>query len=222
MLLTYIIFWAAQSSSWTPVFPKIGRRILSRSLHPPDLSGKGADGTDAHRPKAAGHVLHVGRRQVWNGEPSFFKTKRKGVYEKRITIKYWTSIIFSPLDTLLSHNPDAKVWKQVQDVFSHHSFNRAGCHRSPVQLWATFSFNHACTALIFGNMLTDCFPFWPPTAPRECFICGRMAQFECLQCLPDHKLQPGRIKQYCSTCNVQVDLETIFFLLCNPLTRHAV
>lgn len=41
-------------------------------------------------------------------------------------------------------------------------------------------------------------------SPRECFICGRMAQFECPQCLSDHKLQPGRIKQYCRTCNVQV------------------
>ncbi|XP_014826950.1 PREDICTED: ubiquitin carboxyl-terminal hydrolase CYLD-like [Poecilia mexicana] len=41
-------------------------------------------------------------------------------------------------------------------------------------------------------------------SPRECFICGQMAKFECLQCLPDHKLQPGRIKQYCSTCNTQV------------------
>ncbi|KAM8915064.1 ubiquitin carboxyl-terminal hydrolase CYLD isoform 1-T2 [Spinachia spinachia] len=41
-------------------------------------------------------------------------------------------------------------------------------------------------------------------SPRECFICGRLAAFECLQCLPDRKLQPGRIKQYCSTCNPQV------------------
>uniref|UniRef100_A0A3B3VWT7 ubiquitinyl hydrolase 1 n=1 Tax=Poecilia latipinna TaxID=48699 RepID=A0A3B3VWT7_9TELE len=41
-------------------------------------------------------------------------------------------------------------------------------------------------------------------SPRECFICGQMAKFECLQCLPDHKLQPGRIKQYCNTCNTQV------------------
>ncbi|KAM4741692.1 ubiquitin carboxyl-terminal hydrolase CYLD [Anableps anableps] len=41
-------------------------------------------------------------------------------------------------------------------------------------------------------------------SPRECFICGQMAKFECLECLPDYKLQPGRIKQYCSTCNTQV------------------
>uniref|UniRef100_A0A3Q2TKU9 ubiquitinyl hydrolase 1 n=1 Tax=Fundulus heteroclitus TaxID=8078 RepID=A0A3Q2TKU9_FUNHE len=41
-------------------------------------------------------------------------------------------------------------------------------------------------------------------SPRECFICGQTARFECLQCLPDGKLQPGRIKQYCSTCNTQV------------------
>ncbi|CAN9512488.1 unnamed protein product [Ophioblennius macclurei] len=41
-------------------------------------------------------------------------------------------------------------------------------------------------------------------APRECFICGRLAEYECLQCLPDRKLQPGRIKQYCATCNTQV------------------
>lgn len=42
------------------------------------------------------------------------------------------------------------------------------------------------------------------SSPRECFICGRLAEFECLQCLPDCKMQPGRIKQYCTTCNTQV------------------
>ncbi|XP_071371714.1 ubiquitin carboxyl-terminal hydrolase CYLD isoform X2 [Centroberyx affinis] len=41
-------------------------------------------------------------------------------------------------------------------------------------------------------------------SPRDCFICGRLAEHECLQCLPDRKLQPGRIKQYCTTCNTQV------------------
>ncbi|XP_034726257.1 ubiquitin carboxyl-terminal hydrolase CYLD [Etheostoma cragini] len=41
-------------------------------------------------------------------------------------------------------------------------------------------------------------------SPRECFVCGHLAEYECLQCLPDRKLQPGRIKQYCSTCNSQV------------------
>ncbi|XP_034389635.1 ubiquitin carboxyl-terminal hydrolase CYLD [Cyclopterus lumpus] len=41
-------------------------------------------------------------------------------------------------------------------------------------------------------------------SPRECFVCGHLAEYECLQCLPDRKLQPGRIKQYCSTCNAQV------------------
>ncbi|XP_072238877.1 ubiquitin carboxyl-terminal hydrolase CYLD [Leuresthes tenuis] len=41
-------------------------------------------------------------------------------------------------------------------------------------------------------------------SPRECFVCGHLAEFECLQCLPDRKLQPGRIKQYCATCNSQV------------------
>ena len=49
---------------------------------------------------------------------------------------------------------------------------------------------------------TDC--LLPLTAPRECFICGCVAEIECPQCLPDCKLQPGRIKQYCSTCNTQV------------------
>ncbi|XP_047440064.1 ubiquitin carboxyl-terminal hydrolase CYLD [Mugil cephalus] len=41
-------------------------------------------------------------------------------------------------------------------------------------------------------------------SPRECFICGNLAEYECLQCVPDRKLQPGRIKQYCATCNTQV------------------
>ncbi|KAF7650365.1 hypothetical protein LDENG_00126840 [Lucifuga dentata] len=41
-------------------------------------------------------------------------------------------------------------------------------------------------------------------SPRECFVCGHLAEHECLQCLPDRKLQPGRIKQYCTTCSTQV------------------
>uniref|UniRef100_A0A8D3ARN5 ubiquitinyl hydrolase 1 n=1 Tax=Scophthalmus maximus TaxID=52904 RepID=A0A8D3ARN5_SCOMX len=41
-------------------------------------------------------------------------------------------------------------------------------------------------------------------SPRECFVCGHLAEYECLQCLPDRKLQPGRSKQYCTTCNTQV------------------
>ncbi|XP_067287245.1 ubiquitin carboxyl-terminal hydrolase CYLD [Pseudorasbora parva] len=41
-------------------------------------------------------------------------------------------------------------------------------------------------------------------SPRECFLCGHLAEYECDQCLMDHKLQPGKIKQYCSTCNTQV------------------
>ncbi|XP_041834546.1 ubiquitin carboxyl-terminal hydrolase CYLD isoform X2 [Melanotaenia boesemani] len=42
------------------------------------------------------------------------------------------------------------------------------------------------------------------SSPRECFICGHLAEFECLQCLPDRKLQPGRIKQFCTTCCTQM------------------
>ncbi|XP_014021957.2 ubiquitin carboxyl-terminal hydrolase CYLD isoform X2 [Salmo salar] len=41
-------------------------------------------------------------------------------------------------------------------------------------------------------------------SPRECFLCGRLAEYECPQCLQDRKLQPGRIKQYCTTCKTQV------------------
>lgn len=41
---------------------------------------------------------------------------------------------------------------------------------------------------------------------RECFLCGRLADYECAQCLMDRKLQSGRIKQYCSTCNTQVHI----------------
>ncbi|KAF7208836.1 ubiquitin carboxyl-terminal hydrolase CYLD [Nothobranchius furzeri] len=43
-------------------------------------------------------------------------------------------------------------------------------------------------------------------APRECFICGDLARLECLQCLPDNKLQPGRVKQFCNACNTQVHI----------------
>ncbi|XP_068599086.1 ubiquitin carboxyl-terminal hydrolase CYLD [Brachionichthys hirsutus] len=40
--------------------------------------------------------------------------------------------------------------------------------------------------------------------PRECVICGRTARFECVDCLPDHQMQPGRIKQYCDECSSRV------------------
>ncbi|CAB1353516.1 unnamed protein product [Coregonus sp. 'balchen'] len=39
---------------------------------------------------------------------------------------------------------------------------------------------------------------------EECFLCGRLAEYECPQCLQDRKLQPGIIKQYCTTCKTQV------------------
>lgn len=41
-------------------------------------------------------------------------------------------------------------------------------------------------------------------SPRECFLCGRLAEYECPQCLQDRKLQPGRVKQYCTICTTQV------------------
>ncbi|XP_067098595.1 ubiquitin carboxyl-terminal hydrolase CYLD [Osmerus mordax] len=41
-------------------------------------------------------------------------------------------------------------------------------------------------------------------SPRDCFLCGRLAEYECSQCLQDPRLQPGRIKQYCATCKTQV------------------
>ncbi|XP_061730841.1 ubiquitin carboxyl-terminal hydrolase CYLD isoform X2 [Nerophis ophidion] len=41
-------------------------------------------------------------------------------------------------------------------------------------------------------------------SPRQCFICGQLAEYDCLQCLPDHKMHQGRIKSYCTTCNTQV------------------
>uniref|UniRef100_A0A673H2B4 ubiquitinyl hydrolase 1 n=1 Tax=Sinocyclocheilus rhinocerous TaxID=307959 RepID=A0A673H2B4_9TELE len=43
-------------------------------------------------------------------------------------------------------------------------------------------------------------------SPKECFLCGHLAEYECVQCLMDQKLQPGKIKQYCSTCNTQVHI----------------
>ncbi len=56
----------------------------------------------------------------------------------------------------------------------------------------------------FQMQYLSCFSCFFVTAPRECFLCGHLAEQECVQCLMDHKLQPGKIKQYCSTCNTQV------------------
>lgn len=39
---------------------------------------------------------------------------------------------------------------------------------------------------------------------RQCSICQAVAEFECLQCYDDPDITPGRLKQYCHTCNTQV------------------
>uniref|UniRef100_A0AAQ5ZR14 ubiquitinyl hydrolase 1 n=1 Tax=Amphiprion ocellaris TaxID=80972 RepID=A0AAQ5ZR14_AMPOC len=39
---------------------------------------------------------------------------------------------------------------------------------------------------------------------RQCSICQAVAEFECLQCYEDPDITPGRLKQYCHTCNTQV------------------
>lgn len=41
-------------------------------------------------------------------------------------------------------------------------------------------------------------------SPRDCFLCGRLAEYECPQCQQDRRLQPGKIKQYCTVCKTQV------------------
>ncbi|XP_055370607.1 ubiquitin carboxyl-terminal hydrolase CYLD isoform X2 [Betta splendens] len=39
---------------------------------------------------------------------------------------------------------------------------------------------------------------------RQCSICQAVAEWECLQCFEDLDITPGRLKQYCNTCNTQV------------------
>ncbi|XP_045921129.1 ubiquitin carboxyl-terminal hydrolase CYLD [Micropterus dolomieu] len=39
---------------------------------------------------------------------------------------------------------------------------------------------------------------------RQCSICQTVAEWECLQCYEDPDITPGRLKQYCQTCNTQV------------------
>ncbi|AWO97205.1 putative ubiquitin carboxyl-terminal hydrolase CYLD-like [Scophthalmus maximus] len=39
---------------------------------------------------------------------------------------------------------------------------------------------------------------------RQCSICQAVAQWECLQCYTDVDITPGRLKQFCPTCNTQV------------------
>ncbi|XP_035530847.1 ubiquitin carboxyl-terminal hydrolase CYLD [Morone saxatilis] len=39
---------------------------------------------------------------------------------------------------------------------------------------------------------------------RQCSICQAVAEWECLQCYEDLDITPGRLKQYCQTCNTQV------------------
>ncbi|MGH0124486.1 UNVERIFIED_CONTAM: hypothetical protein FKN15_077171 [Acipenser sinensis] len=48
--------------------------------------------------------------------------------------------------------------------------------------------------------------------PRECFLCGAVAELECYQCLRDPRLMPGMIKQFCRPC----DKQTLQKLVYNP------
>lgn len=45
-------------------------------------------------------------------------------------------------------------------------------------------------------------------AVRQCSICQSLAQWECLQCYEDDDITPGQLKQYCNTCNTQVNTHT--------------
>ncbi|XP_063042536.1 ubiquitin carboxyl-terminal hydrolase CYLD-like isoform X2 [Engraulis encrasicolus] len=39
---------------------------------------------------------------------------------------------------------------------------------------------------------------------RQCSICQSLAHWECVQCYEDQDITPGRLKQFCHTCNTQV------------------
>uniref|UniRef100_A0A8C7NY39 ubiquitinyl hydrolase 1 n=1 Tax=Oncorhynchus mykiss TaxID=8022 RepID=A0A8C7NY39_ONCMY len=41
---------------------------------------------------------------------------------------------------------------------------------------------------------------------RQCSICQAVAEWECLECYDDLDITPGRLKQYCHTCNTQVHI----------------
>lgn len=114
--------------------PQIRSRNISGSIHPPNLPGKTADQTDAHRPAAAWHFLPVRWPQIWNSESFILQTKVSQVFFWMFI--YWIYCLFRAIDALLFDHPDAEVWKQVQDVFSHHSYHWPGHYRPPVQLWA--------------------------------------------------------------------------------------
>lgn len=78
------------------------------------------------------------------------------------------------------------------------------------RMWMNYLFN-----TVFFKILTDHLLYPAAKAPRECFICGHLAEYECLQCLSDRKLQAGRIKQYCTMCNTQVSLTALFRWQCD-------
>ncbi|XP_039618815.1 ubiquitin carboxyl-terminal hydrolase CYLD isoform X1 [Polypterus senegalus] len=42
--------------------------------------------------------------------------------------------------------------------------------------------------------------------PRECRICAGLALYECRECYDDVTIMPGKIKQFCEKCNMQVHL----------------
>lgn len=44
--------------------------------------------------------------------------------------------------------------------------------------------------------------------PRECSVCQGMASVECRECYEDPDIMPGRIKQFCSICSIQIHKHT--------------
>lgn len=42
-------------------------------------------------------------------------------------------------------------------------------------------------------------------ALRQCSICQAVAEWECVKCYEDVDITPGHLKQYCQTCNTQVN-----------------
>jgi len=134
------------------------------------------------------------------------------------SVVHWLSISVS--GACLFNYSDAEVWKVFQDVSAHLAFTTSGCYRHHwrllVHLQKDFFFFPPPHFLFFSLSLLNkisgpicyinIFVLFI-SAPRQCTVCGKLAEYECKDCFGEFGVGLDGIA-FCAKC-----LETVSYFV---------
>lgn len=113
-----------------------------------------------------------------------------------------TSPVDSPIASPASMRV-ASVQVLLESSFLHAGLKFAEAPSSLLLLMPRFGKDFKMFDAILPTLSLDITDLLDDTL-RQCSICQAVAEWECVQCYGDLDITPGRLKQYCQTCNTQV------------------